>query len=240
MTTPTAPSPDGDGYDEVPPQGRAYPPAPQTALGAKKKRRKWPWIVLAVVVVIISAGVAGNAGKKDQTSAATESAATSVASVVQSPTTAASEPAPATQAPTTQAAPPIVPTVMEAPTSAAVSAAPEPPSSTAAAGRVIDAQGAPQRIAAGFSPSGNLALTGRSAAVKSNDLNEVYFVAVEFSGTGMDPQIGVWATNDLNAGTIMSVDGTARAFTDWLDGATTDAKLSMRDDGATEAKDALS
>jgi hypothetical protein len=80
----------------------------------------------------------------------------------------------------------------------------------------------------------------RGVVVRSGDFDKVYFVAMEFTATGIDHQVGVWATNDPSgAGTIFSIDGTALSFTDWGDGGTTDAGMSMNDDGAQEALDAL-
>lgn len=81
-----------------------------------------------------------------------------------------------------------------------------------------------------------------AAAVKSEDFDEVYFVAMRFSATGVDDQTGVWATNSLKpgGGLIMSVDGFAKEFTVWPDGGETDAQLSTADDGAEEAVACLS
>ena len=83
----------------------------------------------------------------------------------------------------------------------------------------------------------------RGMVVKSNDFENVYFVAVEFSAAGIDNQVGVWATNNPDwpegNGVIYSVDGFAQEFTDWGNGGATDANLSMSDDGAEEAKAAL-
>ena len=65
-------------------------------------------------------------------------------------------------------------------------------------------------------------------------------VAVEFTGPGIDkPQVGVWATNDLNGGSIMAVDAFAGEFSDWGKGSETDAEMSSWDDGVQEAKDCL-
>jgi len=78
------------------------------------------------------------------------------------------------------------------------------------------------------------------AAVKSAEHEDVYFVAMRFSATGIDDQVGVWALDDLETpGMCLSVDGTAVEFTDWGDGGATDAALSMDDPGAVEAKAAL-
>jgi hypothetical protein len=68
---------------------------------------------------------------------------------------------------------------------------------------------------------------------RSPDYSEVYFVAMEFSATGIDNQIGVWVTNDLNGvGMIMSVDGLAKQFTDWFHSDESDAAISILDPSA--------
>ena len=40
-------------------------------------------------------------------------------------------------------------------------------------------------------------------AVKSPDFSNVYFLAIQFSATGIADQIGVWARNGIDSGTIM-------------------------------------
>jgi hypothetical protein len=80
----------------------------------------------------------------------------------------------------------------------------------------------------------------RGAAVRSADYEKVYFVAMEFSATGIENQVGLWATNDLGAdGLIFAVDGTAKAFTSWGHGDQTDANMTIFSDGAQEATAAL-
>lgn len=81
----------------------------------------------------------------------------------------------------------------------------------------------------------------RGVAVKSEDFSNVYMVAMEFSATGIEKQVGVWATNSLGAGSgiIMAVDGTAKAFTVWPDAGQTDAHITNSDDGVAEARAAL-
>jgi endonuclease YncB( thermonuclease family) len=73
-------------------------------------------------------------------------------------------------------------------------------------------------------------------AVRSNDFEEVYFVAAELEGPGLDgdDQIGVWATNDIDSymGIYMSVNEIAKEFSEFPDGDTTDAYVTMNDDGA--------
>jgi hypothetical protein len=103
----------------------------------------------------------------------------------------------------------------------------------------LPAGDAPARISQGF--LGGITPTGRAAAVKSEDYEKVFMVAVEFTGPGIDkPQVAVWATNDLNAGSIMAVDALAGEFSDWAKGSETDASMSSSDDGVQEAKDCLS
>jgi len=79
-------------------------------------------------------------------------------------------------------------------------------------------------------------------AVKSNDYNNVWFVAAKIHGTGIESNIppGVWALNgdpeDTAAG-AMSVNGYALSFSNWADGPKSDAKTTMSSDGAQEAYD---
>src|SRR5665647_85990 len=63
----------------------------------------------------------------------------------------------------------------------------------------------------------------------SPDYGKVYFVAMRFTATGIEDQTGVWATNGLDSGITMSVDGFAKEFTDWPDSATTDAAIASTD-----------
>jgi len=77
-------------------------------------------------------------------------------------------------------------------------------------------------------------------AVKSNDFEKVYMVAADIQGAGMEgnEQVGVWATNSLKGdGLIFSVDGQAKEFSDWGDGATTDANITQAADGVDEARE---
>ena len=75
--------------------------------------------------------------------------------------------------------------------------------------------------------------------VRSNDYEKVWFVAAEIDGSGMEDRgdIGIWASNESDASAlIMSVDGMAKEFSDWIYGPDTDFQLSQFDDGAQEAK----
>jgi len=83
---------------------------------------------------------------------------------------------------------------------------------------------------------------GAASAVKSGDFESVWFVAAEINGSGMEGsgEVGVWATNSDPSGpvsgTIYAVNGFATEFSDWGEGATTDAGITMADDGAQEAE----
>jgi len=80
--------------------------------------------------------------------------------------------------------------------------------------------------------------------VKSKDYESVWFVAADLEGPSLDgtDQIAVWAMNqpdDPTSSLVLSVDGLALQFSDWGDGSTTDAHLSINDDGVSEAKDCV-
>ena len=88
-------------------------------------------------------------------------------------------------------------------------------------------------IAGDENPAGLKAV--KWAGVKSQDF---YFIAIEFSATGVDNQIGVWASDSLKQGgeVIMSADSTAKAFTIWPDADETDAEISDADPSIDDAK----
>lgn len=70
--------------------------------------------------------------------------------------------------------------------------------------------------------------------VRSSDYEQVYFVAAQIEGEGMDDSVGVWATNDPDGGgLIFAAEGLAREFSDWGDG----PGFSSSDDGLSEARD---
>ena len=81
----------------------------------------------------------------------------------------------------------------------------------------------------------------RASAVKSPDFNKVFFIAVEFSATGVSNQVGVFASNSLTMGegTVMAVDAFAQEFTDWGDADTTKAAISKADPSVATAKACL-
>lgn len=100
----------------------------------------------------------------------------------------------------------------------------------------VDAGLAKAIIAGEENPAGLEAV--KWAGVKSPDFSKVYFIAIEFSATGVDNQTGVWASNSLKqgGGIIMSVDGTAKAFTVWPDADETDAEIPGDDPSVDAAK----
>lgn len=73
-------------------------------------------------------------------------------------------------------------------------------------------------------------------AVKSPDYRYLYFIAIKFAGPGMgEGEVGVWASNAISgAGTVFSVDGFARTFTDWPDAGGID--VSATDPGVDAAR----
>lgn len=82
-------------------------------------------------------------------------------------------------------------------------------------------------------------------AVKSDDFKNVWFVAADIEGPGMDSddEIAIWATNALTedgkpqpdgGGAVFSVEAFAREFSDWPTG---DFSLLDDYDGMDEAKD---
>ncbi|WP_028047603.1 hypothetical protein [Cellulomonas sp. URHE0023] len=80
-----------------------------------------------------------------------------------------------------------------------------------------------------------------AAAVLSPDFSEVYFVAMRFSATGVDDQVGVWATNSLSPdqGVVMAVDGFAQEFSVAPHADETAAKISTADHSVDLAKACL-
>lgn len=94
----------------------------------------------------------------------------------------------------------------------------------------------------GIATGGETAITPvAGAAVKSPDFAKVYFIAMEFSAEGIPDQVGVWASNSLDAGSgiIMAVDGFAQEFSDWPDADATDAQISKADPSVAAAKECL-
>jgi hypothetical protein len=96
-----------------------------------------------------------------------------------------------------------------------------------------------EAIASGLETGGEASLRN-VFAVRSNDYSEVYFVAGDIQGPGLDgdDEIGIWATNSLEGrGLILAADGFAQQFSVWPDADKTDAEISWTDDGGREAKD---
>lgn len=87
------------------------------------------------------------------------------------------------------------------------------------------------RVSAGITPG--VVLVQPVYAVKSGDFNSVYFVA----GKTKSGNTAVWATNNLGEGGLTySINVTALGISDWGDGGTTDAKITMDADGAKVAE----
>lgn len=61
------------------PQRTAIQPPPHAAVPAKRKHRKWPWVIVAVVVLLVTIGVTNGASKTPTTSAAVNAAAAAAA-----------------------------------------------------------------------------------------------------------------------------------------------------------------
>jgi hypothetical protein len=79
-------------------------------------------------------------------------------------------------------------------------------------------------------------------AVKSNEVANVYFVSANIEGPGLEgtDDVATWATNKLTGGgLIFAVDPVAQEFSDWTHGDTTDANLTMSDDGADLSQDCV-
>ena len=84
---------------------------------------------------------------------------------------------------------------------------------------------------------------GNAAAVRSGSFERLYFIAAEIDGPGLEERgdIGVWASNRLEggAGMIFSVNAMAEEFSQFGSGRTTDANITMSDDGARAAEDCV-
>lgn len=89
------------------------------------------------------------------------------------------------------------------------------------------------QIDEGAEPGTGMTLTGTASAVLSPDYERVYFVAAKFVVTGVaQEQIGVWATNSIDAdvlGNVLAVDGFAQEFTTWPDADTSGAQIPSTD-----------
>lgn len=80
----------------------------------------------------------------------------------------------------------------------------------------------------------------QGAAVKSEDFDNAYMIAMEFSAPGGN-EIGAWTSGSLEpgGGLILSLDGFAKNFTVWPD-AMESFEISQADHGVQEAEDCLS
>jgi len=95
-------------------------------------------------------------------------------------------------------------------------------------------------IASALSISGGGDLEVSTArAVKSKDFDNVYFIAAEIQGMGMEGngEIGLWSSNSLQAGKgmLFSVNSLAVEFSTYPDGRRSKAHLSQYDHGGQEA-----
>ncbi len=86
-------------------------------------------------------------------------------------------------------------------------------------------------------------ITGNVWAVKSNDFENLWFIAAQMTGPGLQPEeaIGVWAIlgHIESPYLILSIDGFAKSFSSYPDGATSNPQISMSNDGAQVAKDCV-
>jgi len=80
---------------------------------------------------------------------------------------------------------------------------------------------------------------GSAWAIKSGDFDNVWFIAAQITGPGINEgsAVGLWAISGdpNNPGLTYSVNSIATAFSSWGDGTKTSAQLSQFDDGAQEA-----
>jgi len=85
----------------------------------------------------------------------------------------------------------------------------------------------------------------RAVAVKAPTLENVWFVAAEIAGDGIEPGevLGVWATNrgadDSEPGILLSVDGGAKAFSIFVSTEETNIDVSPTTTGVAEARACL-
>jgi len=118
------------------------------------------------------------------------------------------------------------------------STSPPPPTIPAGCERVPPEKIADLMLAA--VEDAGMSATGRAGAYRSTQHTEVWFVAVEFTATGVSTQVGVWATNSIDAGTTVgfwAVDGTAHEFSDWGD--VEDTVISPTDPAVAKARACL-
>jgi len=179
--------------------------------GGRRSRRGCLGIIGLAVVLFVIGAIAGGGGDDDDP----ESTSTTVAQV----------------APTEAPDPTDEPTEEPEPTA-------EPTEEASRCEPVDDVLF--RAISDGLTISGGGGSLRNAQAVKSDDYEEVWFVAADLQGKNLEgsDDIGIWATNSLAAGEglIFAVDEVAQEFSDWGDGGQTDAQLSINDDGAQEAR----
>lgn len=98
-----------------------------------------------------------------------------------------------------------------------------------------------EQMEAGLTVQGGGSLS-RAMAVRSPDHRQLYYVAADLDGPGLEGprDVGVWATNSLTSpGMIMAVGAVAIEFSDWGDGSTTDAATRSTDRAARDARRCL-
>lgn len=79
----------------------------------------------------------------------------------------------------------------------------------------------------------------KAGAVKSLDHSNAYYIAIKFTGPGLekDPPVGVWASaGGVESGTVVSVDSMAEEFS----GILKDSRFPSSDKGADEARTCVS
>lgn len=97
-----------------------------------------------------------------------------------------------------------------------------------------------ETLNSGFSSEGYVIDSSTVRAVKSNAFKNLYFIAGRATGPQLPPpgQIGVWASNSLQAGEgmVLSVNWLATDYSVWPDGKETQAKISLSDHGKSESE----
>jgi len=93
------------------------------------------------------------------------------------------------------------------------------------------------RIADGLNTEG-ISLRGAQAVIAPNREN-AYFVTVDLQGPGLEGvgDIAVLATNDLELGSVISVDAVANEFFVWPDGRSSDFNFSVSEAGVGGARE---
>jgi hypothetical protein len=82
-----------------------------------------------------------------------------------------------------------------------------------------------------------------TAAVRSRAFENMYFIAAEIDGPGLERtgDVGVWASNRLEGGQglVLAVNGIANEFSVWPSGSDSSSNIKMSDDGARQAQACL-